>query len=735
MMKPIGLLVVLLIVFLCSPVMGSTIEALKTTEPPNIDGILDDALWKKTKGYSGLMSINPEFGKPAKQKTVVYTAYDKHYLYFGLQCYDNEPGKVLATVHKRDISGGDDLVGVWIDSHNDGQNAYFLISNPFGIQMDGILNPDGTSDMSQDFIFESVGKKHKDGYSVEIKIPFQSLRFSNANVVPMKIGFFRLIKRYSEQYAYPEWILSKGSRVEQLAQVKLEGIKYKRVFQLLPSVTYMDHRELDVTGKLARVEDKRVHMGLTSKIGITSDLTLDVTINPDFSYIESDKGQVDVNLRVDILREEKRPFFLEGLEHFMFAGTGFDTPIHFIVNTRNIIDPFFGLKLSGKLGNSGIINSLFSVDEAPTRHAKVESGELEDPGNNYFGIIRYKHLLGKESYVGGVITAKEFKDGSLRTGGLDSRLRLNGLMVLNVFYLRTIKDGIHPTDDGIDEPENSRDWAVGGNFEFDSKNYYALLGYHDLSKHFKMSPGRVVRTNYRKFSSLLERFIYTSSKLLKRITLGYDGFFARDKEFSMNEYSHRISTRFDFPLYSRLTVGYTFATEVYNGIRFDRNHVSIYGRTQPFKFLFMEVDFISGASPYYPTSEQGDIKELYLNVTLQPTEKFSSSFSFTRETLHHSISKEEIYNITIYRNKTTYQLNKHLSLRSILEYKTSQTTRNLLCDALLEFTYIPGTVIHLGYGPMFEKERIMRDAEFRQWNHFRTIRSTVFFKASYLFRF
>jgi hypothetical protein len=726
---------VLLIVFLSPGLLGMAIEAYKTKEPPIIDGVLDDALWKKARGYSGFMSINPEFGRAAKQKTLVYTAYDRYHLYFGIQCYDKEPDKILATVHKRDTSGGDDLVGVWIDSHNDGQNAYFLTANPFGIQMDGILNPDGTSDMAQDFIWESVGKKNAEGYAVEFKIPFQSLRFAKAKIVPMKIGFFRLIKRYSEQYAYPEWKQSKGSRVEQLARVKLKGITYKRVVEVLPSITSMIRNELDDSNELVPVDEQKVHMGLTSKVGITSDLTLDISVNPDFSHIESDRGQVDVNLRVDVLREEKRPFFLEGLEHFMFAGTGSATPIQFIVNTRNIIDPVLGLKLSGKVGRSGIINSLFSIDESPRHHWKVQNGEADDPGRNYYGVLRYKHLLGKDSYLGGVITSKAFTGGTLRTSGLDSRLRISGTMSLNSFYLRTVKDGTHPTDDRPGEPENSKDWAWGGNFEFDSKHYYALIGYHDLSKYFKMSPGRVVRTNYRKYSAQLERFIYTSSTLLKRLTLGYDGFIAKDKEYDMQEYSHNISTRFDFPLYSRLTVGYTFATEVYKGILFERDRLSIYGRTQPSKFFFLEAEYITGASPYYPTSEQGDIKELYLNVTLQPTEKFSSQFSFTREKLHHRLTKEEIYNIAIYRNKTTYQLNKHLSLRSIVEYTTGQNTRKLLCDALLEFTYIPGTVIHLGYGPVFEKENVMREDELRQWNHFRTISSTVFFKASYLFRF
>ena len=697
-----------------------TIESIRTLSPPKIDGVLDDPVWKKVKGYSDFKSFAPEFGKLPKEKTIVYSAYEADNLYFAFKCYDKDPGKIIATIRKRDTIGVEDNVAVFIDSHNDGQNAYFFVSNPLGIQMDGILDSEGYSDWSQDFVWESAGKKNAEGFAVEVKIPLKSLRFAKAKIVKMRIGFTRKITRYSEQYAFPEWKLGEGSILSQVGFFQLEDINYKKVFEILPAVTYRRHRERDQEEIWVNSDEKS--LGLTSKIGLTSDMTLDMTVNPDFSHIEIDEGQVDVNLRIEPLYQEKRPFFLEGLEHFIFAGCSDDMPLEKIVHTRNIIEPVFGLKLSGKIGKSNIVNSLFAVDESPKY---LDVSPHEKKGNNYYGILRYKHLIKNDSYLGGVYTGKEYNNGFNRVGGVDSKIRINGFMTSEAFFLYSFSKN----PDVADQKEGS---AFGWKLNYESQKYYAFLGYNDLSKNFVLDTGRVIRNGIRILSADAGRHFYTHSDFLKRITLGYFGHLVRDKHFDMNEYAHMFKIKFDFPSETQLSVGYDWATEVYEGVLFDKNQFCIDGKSQVTKFLNLSFNYSFGDSPYYPSLLQGNLKDLSFFVNFHPGEKFSTEFVIKRQIFHEDEANTKIYDIGIYRNKTTFQVNKYLFLRGIVEYNSDD--KKILCDSLLGFTYIPGTVIYLGYGSSLEKERYVND-RFVRYHQFKETRSTLFFKASYLFRF
>ncbi|UCH97206.1 MAG: carbohydrate binding family 9 domain-containing protein [Candidatus Aminicenantes bacterium] len=713
------------------------IEMIKILSPPRIDGVLDDPVWKKAKGYSDFISYYPDYGKLPKEKTIVYSAYDADNLYFAFKCFESDPGKVIGTIRKRDTIGSEDLVAIAIDSHNDGQNAYSFAINPRGIQQDGIMDSLGDFDFLADFIWESVGVIDAEGYTVEVRIPFKTLRFANTKIVKMRIGFFRKINRYSEQYSFPE-SLPKGSSLEYLGFCQFEGIKHKRVLQVLPSVTYMKRRERNVDQALASFDEK--NLGFTSKIGVTSDLTLDLTFNPDFSHIEIDEGQVDVNLRVEPLYEEKRPFFLEGLEHFHFA-VGDDFHIEKIVHTRNIVEPLWGLKLSGKIGRYSVINSLFSVDESPKNIASEIPGPGEESGNNYYGIFRYKHLLKNDSYVGSIYTGKELRfnndgegetiSGFHRVVGVDSRVRFRGFMTLEAFFLYSFNK-LYNID--LEAVDNTKGPAFGGRFKYEDRKTLVALGYHELSSNFNLEVGRLLRKGIRSFSLEAERYIYPPSEFLKLVTLRYSGRLSRDTEYHMNEYAHQFAVAFQLPLSTQLSLRYDLATEVFAGGVFNKDTFFTFGSSRPSKHLQLTFIYSSGGSPFYHSLPpfQGHLETLFISINFQPNKKFSTQFNWTNHIFHGDEVSTEDYNISIYRNKTIFQVNKYLSLRGIVEYDTGD--KKILGDALVEFTYIPGTVIHLGYGSTFSKEY---DLEGRtlHYHHFEETRSSFFFKASYLFRF
>jgi hypothetical protein len=216
--------------------------------------------------------------------------------------------------------------------------------------------------------------------------------------------------------------------------------------------------------------------------------------------------------------------------------------------------------------------------------------------------------------------------------------------------------------------------------------------------------------------------------------LGYSGSLSRDKHFDIKEYSHEFYVDFQFTSATRLSLGYDFATEVYEGVLFDKNTFFIWGSSRPGKHFQLGFNYRSGDSPFYDRLPpfQGYLKTLFFSIDFYPTNKFSTQFTWTNHIFHGEEVSAEDYNINIYRSKTIFQVNKYLSLRGIVEYHTKD--KRMLGDALVEFTYIPGTVIHLGYGSTFSKEYDVNGRVFL-YDRFKEITGSFFFKASYLFRF
>lgn len=333
----------------CSNFANEILKPLKANKPPIIDGVLDDEIWKAAPFVTNFKTFTPDFGKDASQKTEAYMAYDSLNLYFAYKCYDSEPDKIKGSITNRDNIANNDWICLNLDSFNDQQSLYAFYINPYGIQMDSRFS-NNAEDFGFDVVWYSAGKINNDGWIAEFSIPLKSIRYSDGNPVEMSVFFERRISRYSEQSSYPEFDPQKGFAIlTQMSPMIYYDLEHYTLLEILPAVTYNQQYAID-KGELASTESKG-EVSLTAKYGITSDLILDGTYNPDFSQIEADAGQVDVNLRSNLFYEEKRPFFLEGSEVFKLGATAMSEidPVRTIVHTRNIVNPLTGIKLSGKL--------------------------------------------------------------------------------------------------------------------------------------------------------------------------------------------------------------------------------------------------------------------------------------------------------------------------------------------------------------------------------------------------
>lgn len=395
-----------------------------------IDGKLDDEVWKQAVVFRDFYQWRPSDTQPASVKTEVLAGYDSRFIYFAFHCYD-DPSKVRTTVAKRDAIFDDDVVGVLLDTFNDKRRAYELFFNPLGVQQDGILTEGGNDDFSVDIVMESKGVITEDGYTVEVAIPFKSLRYEAGKDQLWGVHFLRQTKHFNgEQDTWMPISQNQNGLLNQEGHITgLEGISTERTLELIPSLTLSETGKRVPTGRFV---NPRPHydLGLNLKFSLSPNITLDAAINPDFAQVEADQTVVTVNQRFPIFFEEKRPFFLEGKDYFQ-------TPIQ-AVHTRTIINPQVALKLTGKRKRN-TFGVLLAADKAP---GSFTDDEISDPNQfpqiqrfidkkAYVGIVRLKRDLGKEDSIGILFTSYNFIEKHNQLLGIDGRFRLNPQTVIN----------------------------------------------------------------------------------------------------------------------------------------------------------------------------------------------------------------------------------------------------------------------------------------------------------------
>src|SRR3989440_7621539 len=402
-------------------------------KPPVIDGKLDDEVWKNAIVLKDFYQVQPGDNIAPSKPTEVMLGFDPRFLYVAFHCYD-EPDKVRATIPKRDNIFDDDYVGILFDTFNDKRKAYEFDFNPLGVQADGIWTDGQNEDFNPDIVMESKGMLTSDGWTVEVAIPFKSLRYVAGKDKLWGAHFWRRIKRFNNELDM--WMPLNRDISSWLAQEGrlsgLEGISTERTLELIPSLTLSETGKRKATLSSAQLaagmldpgrmvnEPIKFDPGLTGKYSITPNVTLDFAINPDFAQVESDQLVVTANQRFPIFFPEKRPFFLEGVDIF-------NTTIA-AVHTRAIIDPDFAVKLTGKIDRN-TFGLLVASDNGPGNFSPEErltaNPRLIDK-NASIGILRLKHDIGKkDSFIGFLGTYRRFVDVYNELGGLDTRLHVN----------------------------------------------------------------------------------------------------------------------------------------------------------------------------------------------------------------------------------------------------------------------------------------------------------------------
>jgi hypothetical protein len=704
------------------------VRAYRVDRPPTIDGLLDDEAWKHAPiETTEWLSYNPLHGDKIPQKTTVWVAYDDNYFYFAFKCEDPEPGGIKTSISRRDNVFSDDWVGLSLDSLGTGQLSYHMMVNPSGIQMDMLNSIAGGEDTAPDWIWDSAGHLTQTGYAVEIRLPLQSIRFKGGSNLHMGILFWRRVSRTGVSVAWPA--LEPGKWVfEKHAQMIVPELQPRPTREVIPTTVFARNQERSTPQQWAKADNKG-EIGVSTKIGLTPTVTLDATVNPDFSQVESDAFQVQVNQRFPVFYSEKRPFFMEGAGIFTLAGTlSGDQSLFSAVNTRNIVDPIFGAKITGSAGKL-TFGTLTAVDQSPGK--TTEPGEFGFDRNRVFNIARAQYSFRPSSFVGAIVTDTEFAGTFNRVAGADMSWRVTDTQRVNVFALETVSR--RPND-----PQSKSGFGGQVRYSYNTKPWTAEGHLEHYDRDFQMDTAFQNRVGETNGYFYLEHDWYpdkTKYPWLRRIQPFSFTSASRDRIQQGDELFTIGGLRLFFTRQGFFRFHYLVGHEPFAGHEFKQDGWRIQSNAQIVRWLSFYFNANRGYATFYDAAApyQGKANDVSTGVTYQPSGQFSESIDFERVAFNRATTGEHVYTVHILNTKTTYQFTRHFFLRAIAQFDSSQHT--VLTDFLSSYELRPGTVFYAGYGSLIEQRDYRDDLWINGTGQYRTVRRGLFLKASYLYRF
>lgn len=743
-----------------------------------IDGYLNEPVWSHAARLTGFSQYQPVDGRPAEEPTEVRVWYSSDAIYFGIKATEVHGDVVRATHANRDDIASEDQVQILLDTENGKQIAFLFGVNPLGVQQDGTrsssfaggaggasatgggfknINPlDGSVDLNPDYVFESKGHLVPGGYEVEVRIPFKSLRYQDADVQSWGIHILRRIQHSGFQDTWAPAVRATANFLAQSGTLEgLHDMHRGLVLEATPTFTGKVDGSPGTTG--SRDYTSHGDFGGDARWGLRQSLTLNATINPDFSQVEADIGQVLLNERFALFYPEKRPFFLDGLELF-------DTPNQ-LIYTRQIVGPTGGLKLAGKVSGVNVASMVVQDDQANSWSGKSRP---------LFGIARLRKDFGRNYTLGSVLTTREDGNDFSRLGGLDFRFYHSKLYFVQLQAAQSWTDSLASHRNGsllqADWDRTGRQWGF----------HYTLRG---VEPGFNAAAGFVNRTNVIQ-TNVFNRLSFYGEK--GALVQTYGSFFQSQRTWNYSsgraliENSESISptatlsggwqlssavTRSGFAYspadYSSFTVLKPLLTP--NGLGtfeapftvpgFEGNQIASSFRvtTPTLRIISATSSITIGGTPIFREAAPGHSTRIDAAVDLRPTTALRNSIQFSRLILDRSRDGSRFSTETIPRIKTEYQVTPALFLRLVGQYAarsrsalvdrdgnpilvggvkdTGTSSNEFTMDWLFSYRPVPGTLVYLGYGATMDEPHQFRFNELQRTN------DGFFGKLSYLFRF
>jgi len=661
-----------LVFLLLSGPVSASIDVSPTSEPPVLDGRMDDPCWATAATLDLAWEIDPGDRTPAAVATTCLITHDRDHLYVAFRAFDPEPGRIRANLADRDDAFSDDWVGLVIDPFADRRRAFQFLVSAGGVQMD--LTWSETSeegdDPAWDADWSSAAAVDALGYAVEIAVPFGSLRFAPTDDQrTWGVLAYRHHPRSVERMTCSS-PLDPDVNCELCQAVDLVGfrdISAGRSLELNPTYTVSrtdlraDFPDGDmVAGRPAW------DLGLSARWGVTSNISLDGALNPDFSQVEADELQLDVNTRYALFYEEKRPVFLEGADLF-------ETTLP-AVHTRMVVSPEWVLKTSGKDGRNAV-GAFVARDEWTNVMAYGASGSsmrtLER--DNTSAVARWRRDVGEESTVGALVTGRDGGGYSNLAGGLDAAIRLAPSHRLDAQVLSSASTLDDETAAALGSAATAGDHdgaAVSLIYSHDSRDWSWLAAWERVSRDFRADLGWVPRVDTEQRDLGVWRSWWRPAGAgVHFVGLGLHGTEIRDTDGLLTDRQVQAEINVMGPLQSRLWLATSVLRERFLGVDYEQTIFEGKVGARPVDALKGWFAFWSGDEVDYMNARPATDWGLGPGVTWTPNARVEVVASWIRTAL--SSGGGRVYAVNLADARVQLALTRRTHLRLTVQAQLS----------------------------------------------------------------
>lgn len=691
----------LLVLLLSMPASAATHHVPRVEGDLDLDGRLDEPLWRDAVTFELKYETDPGENIPALVRTVVYFAYNESHVLAAVRAYDPDPSAIRAHYRDHDDIGGDDWCALILDTFNDNRRYFDFFVNPLGVQAEVIESTQGGGG-AWDAIWDAGGAIDDEGYVVEYSIPFSSLSFPRSGrEQSWGVDVVRSYPRSVDHRLtlFPRARDNNCYMCQSDSLVGFAGASPGHNVEITPTFTAVatDYK----VG--SRENEESYEPGLTASWGFTPNLTASATINPDFSQVEADAPQLEINNQFALSYSESRPFFVEDAEIF---STRLST-----VYTRSLADPQWGVKLAGKEGGQGvgafvvrdeITNLVFPFAEG----SAIASRQARSTGS----VARYRRDVGSSSTLGLLITDREGEDGYYnRLGGLDGDVLLTQKDRISFQVVRSQTKYDAQTAADFDQPEGSFE---GGAEELlyshDTRNLDLYFLYRRLDEDFRADLGFIPQVGYYQVEGGGE-YAWLNSPDHWWNYLAVNTGYEQNEKLGGGPTLHRMwNTWLSYSglMQSWASVRLTFGDRSYQGGKFDVRYYDIQSGISPSGQLTLGLRTILGNTVDFDHAREADRVRLQPSASFQIGRHFQAGLSHIFERLE--VEPGRLYTANVSQAKLVYQIDRRSFVRLILQRahydrnaavyaEGGQDEESLLSQLLFSYKLNPRTVLFLGY--------------------------------------
>ncbi len=671
----------------------------------DLDGVLDEPAWAEATRVTLPFEWLPGDNTPAPVDTECFVTYGSANLYLACRAQDPDPGSIRAHVADRDTPFADDHLVFLLDTFNDQRRAFQFRVNPYGVQMDAILSQ-GFEDFSWDTIWDSAGRITQEGYVVEVAIPFKSLAFQ-PTATEQTWGFIvdRSYPRSVRHRIRNSWtdrddpcLLCQADRL-----VGFRGVRPGRDLELTPTLTTSrtDRREDLSAGELER-GDIDAEAGLFVEWGVTPNLGLSGTVNPDFSQVEADVAQLEVNERFALFFPEKRPFFLEGADLFDVSGD--------LVFTRTVVDPIAGGKLVGKLGRNAIgvfvtrdkVNSLVFPGLEFSRRTLLDDDVTG-------AVARYRRDIGASSTLGLLYTGREADGYHNRLIAADGLLRLSRSNSVRFIVAHSRTEYPDSIAAAFSQPEG--EFSAEGysaEFQHSSRNVFAEVSWRDVEGRLRADAGFLPQVGQRgPEGALAYTFWGDAGKWFNHIRIRASGERLEDEDGELSEQILETNVSYSGPLQSEAAIETSWIKQRFAGETFDLRRYFAFTSLRPSGDVELQIRAQFGDDIDFENVRKANIFRLSPGLELKLGPRVEWDLSHTLERL--SLAGERIFLANLFQTRFVYHFSQRAFVRGILQLRdldrnlelyanpVEESTQAVFTQFLFSYEVNPRTVLFAGY--------------------------------------